>query len=188
MLRCERGGPEHSEVGSCQISSAYGEFHNSGGFIYSRVIEVSWSSRAAVSTVRRSLPWKMLPVLQSWWAIMGMEKLGTFQDKVPAELHRREQLLSAQTGASESEYDGPGQRLSGRIRNSARHMIFVSALTSRQRSRTKAIVQLTTTFVTFPTRWYPNICRTCYLFNVPNLEGLIPRMNQVYLRADEQFP
>jgi hypothetical protein len=47
----------------------------------------------------------VLPVLQSWWDSMGkVEKLAAFQDKVLAELHRREMLLTHQSQSAGSTY------------------------------------------------------------------------------------
>jgi hypothetical protein len=134
----------------------------------------------------------VLPVLQDWWAIMGkVEKLATFQDKVLAELHRREQLLSAQTGApSENEYDfGPGQRFKwsdkelGKAHGLLRECINFEVEVMRNKKSYRAADDY---IRDFPDQMVSkHLSHVCYLFNVPNLEGLIPRMNQVYLFSEQ---
>ena len=53
----------------------------------------------------------VLPVLQSWWLQMQkVDNLAAFQDRVLAELHRREQLLTQQSVDVSEDVFGPGLR------------------------------------------------------------------------------
>ena len=133
----------------------------------------------------------VLPVLQSWWATIGkIEKLGAFQDKILGELHRREQLLSAQTGAEENEYDfGPGQRFQWSEKEIGKACILVRDCVNFEVEvmRNKKSYRAADDYIRdFPDQMVSkHLSHVCYLFNVPNLEGLIPRMNQVYLFAEQ---
>jgi hypothetical protein len=128
----------------------------------------------------------VLPVLQNWWSeVQQLEGLAQFQDRVLAELHRREELLSKQTLSGETGDFGPGLRFrwSEREISKAYEIIRGCVDFEAQVLKHKKSFGAAEDFLREQPELLVNrqISHIQYLFNIPSIEGVYPRMNQIYL-------
>ena len=128
----------------------------------------------------------VLPVLQSWWGeVQQLESLSEFQDRVLAELHRREQLLAKQPLSKDEGDFGPGLRYrwSPQEISKAYNIIRGCVDFEMEVLKHKKSFHAAEDFLREQPDLLVNrqISHIQYLFNIPSIEGVYPRMNQIYL-------
>ena len=128
----------------------------------------------------------VLPVLQNWWSeVQQLEGLAFFQDRVLAELSRREQILSRQTLTSESDDFGPGLRFRWSQKEIEKAYGIIRGCVDFEADvlKHKKSFGAAEDFLKEQPELLVNrqISHIQYLFNIPSIEGVYPRMNQVYL-------
>jgi len=128
----------------------------------------------------------VLPVLQNWWSeVQQLDALAEFQDRVLAELHRREQLLSKQTLSSSDGDFGPGLRFRWSQREVTKAYDIIRGCVDFEAEvlKHKKSFGAAEDFLRQQPDLLVNrqISHIQYLFNIPSIEGIYPRMNQVYL-------
>jgi len=128
----------------------------------------------------------VLPVLQNWWGeVQQLDALAEFQDKVLAELHRREQLLSNQTLSTNDGDFGPGLRFRWSQREVTKAYDIIRGCVDFEAEvlKHKKCFGAAEDFLRQQPDLLVNrqISHIQYLFNIPSIEGIYPRMNQVYL-------
>jgi hypothetical protein len=127
----------------------------------------------------------VLPVLQRWWSeVQQLDALGSFQDKVLGELHRREQILSKQPLSDDGMF-GPGLRFKWSENEIAKALDIIHGLVDFEAEvvKHKKSFGVAEDFLRDQPELLINrqISHIQYLFNISSVEGIYPRMNQVYL-------
>jgi hypothetical protein len=128
----------------------------------------------------------VMPVLTRWWSeLQQLDALGNFQDKVLAELHRREQMLAKQPISTDDADFGPGLRFrwSENEINKAYGIIRGCIDFEAEVLKHKKSFGVAEDFLRDQPELLINrqIAHIQYLFNISTIEGIYPRMNQVYL-------
>jgi len=130
----------------------------------------------------------VLPILQNWHGeVQQLEGLAQFQDRILSELHRREQLLALES-VNNPDF-GPGMRFRwsneeiSKVFTVVREMVDFEVEVMKHKKSFRAAED----FIREQPELMVNrqLSHIQYLFNIPSLDGLFPRMNQIYLQVEQ---
>ena len=130
----------------------------------------------------------VLPILQNWHGeVQQLEGLAQFQDRILSELHRREQLLALES-VNNPDF-GPGMRFRwsneeiSKVFTVVREMVDFEVEVMKHKKSFRAAED----FIREQPELMVNrqLSHILYLFNIPSLDGLFPRMNQIYLQVEQ---
>ena len=132
----------------------------------------------------------VLPVLQSWWLdLQNNYNLSIFQNKVLTEMRRRERLLAQEQGSVLQVEDYSQDNWPEKDRAAAKALEVIRDMVDFQMEvfRHKKSFRAAEDFIRDQPDAMVNrqVSHIQYLFSIQGLEGLLPRMNQVYLFCEE---
>lgn len=134
----------------------------------------------------------VMPVLQSWWLdLQSNFNLVTFQTKVLTEIRRRERILAQEQGsvlviddeAIPQQHQAERDRAALKALETIRDMVDFQMEVFKNKKSFRAAEE----FIRDQPEQMVNrqVAHLQYLFGIQHLDGLIPRMNQVYLFSEE---
>ena len=133
----------------------------------------------------------VLPVLQSWWLdLQNNFNLSTFQIKVLTEMRRRDRLLAQEQGAGVLHLDDyttdqwpERERAVQKSLEVIRDLVDFQIETFRHKKSFRAAEDF---IKDNPDAMVSRqVAHIQYIFSIHSLEGLLPRMNQVYIFCEE---
>lgn len=131
----------------------------------------------------------VLPVLQSWWVdLQNNFNLSSFQNKILSEIRRREKLLAQEQGSILHMEDYQEQwpekeKAAAKAIELVRDMVDFQVEVFHHKKSFRSAEE----FIRDQPEAMVNrqMAHIQYLFGIQQLEGLLPRMNQVYLFVEE---